>query len=52
MRGGKREGSGRPRLDNKKVQIYFSVSLHLKNNQEMKKAIKDLILIYEENDNK
>ena len=40
MKGGKRLGAGRKPIENKKVQIYFSVSLEQKNDKDFINFIK------------
>lgn len=47
MRGGKRIGAGRPKVENKKVQIFFSVLPHLEKNAELKHKIKEIINNFE-----
>ena len=46
-RGGRREGAGAPRKKIKKVQIFFGVLPHLKNDINFKNYIKQKINEYE-----
>jgi hypothetical protein len=46
MQGGKRLGAGRKPIENKKVQIYFSVTLKQKNDKSFKDFIKKQIENY------
>ena len=46
MKGGKRLNAGRKPIENKKVQIYFSVSLEQKNDKDFINFIKKQIENY------